>query len=97
MNIDFKKIKERITKTALKLKETSGNVVEVAKTKYKLSEIKSNIDDKFIEIGKLIYDSSDEDITEQIEKICDEITELKAKYEDMQTIVDDFVNKKQCN
>lgn len=96
MNIDFEKIKSTITKVAIKAKEKSGNMVEVAKNKYKLAEIKSSINEKYKEIGKLVYESDEEDVTEKIEKICVEITELKEKAIDMQSVVDDILNKKQC-
>ena len=96
MKFDFEKIKSSITKTMLKTKETSTNMVEVAKAKYKLSEIKSDIDDKYIEIGKIVYRDDDDDATSRIEEICNEITELKSKADDLQVIVDDIMNKNSC-
>ena len=68
MKFDFEKIKSSITKTMLKTKETSTNMVEVAKAKYKLSEIKSDIDDKYIEIGKIVYKTSDGTVFAEITK-----------------------------
>ena len=97
MNIDFEKIKDTIAKTAIKAKEKSGDMLEVAKSKYKLGEINSTIKDKYTEIGKLVYESDDEGVTSKIEEICSEIADLKAKAEDMQMIIDDILNKKQCD
>ncbi len=97
MNIDFEKIKKTVTNTALKAKQTSENMVEIAKSKYKLGEIKSDINDKFTQIGKLVYDSSDEDVTSKIEVICEEISELKSKAEDLENIINDIMNKKPCS
>ncbi len=96
MNIDFDKIKNSIAKTALKAKTTSENMIEIAKSKYKLAEIKSNINDKYMEIGKLVYESDDEDVTSKIEMVCAQISELKSKEEDLETIVNDIMNKKPC-
>ena len=96
-NFDFEKVKKSVKKTALKVKEVSGNAVETAKFKLKLSEIKSHIEDKYIEIGKLVYECEDDiDITEKIQKLCDEITELKESADDMQGSIDDLMNKKAC-
>ncbi len=96
-NFDFDRIKKGMKKTALKAKEVSGNVLETAKYKLKLSEIKSSIEDKYIEIGKLVYNSGEfEDITSKLQTICDEITELKNSENDMREAIDDLMNKKSC-
>ncbi len=96
-NFDFEKIKRGVKKTAQKAKEVSGNVVETAKYKLKLSEIKSNIEDKYIEIGKLVYNSGEnEDITSKLETLCDEISALKASENDIKEAVDEIMNKKSC-
>lgn len=97
MNFDFIKLKKHVTKTALKAKEVSGNMVEIAKYKLKLSEIKSDIDDKYIQIGKLVYKGDEtSDITEKLEKICDDITELKTIADDIQKSIDENLNRKTC-
>ncbi len=96
-NFDFDKIKKSVKKTALKAKEVSGNVVETAKYKLKLSEIKSSIEDKYIEIGKLVYNSGEnEDITSKLQTICEEINDLKASESDMKEAIDELMNKKAC-
>ncbi|MBE7049571.1 MAG: hypothetical protein E7394_02230 [Ruminococcaceae bacterium] len=96
MKFDFEKIKSSIAKTMIKTKETSSNMVEVAKAKYKLSEIQSDINDKYIDIGKIVYRADENDSTERIEAICNEITELKSKADDLQAIIDDIMNKNTC-
>ena len=96
-NFDFEKLKRGVKKTAQKAKEVSGNVVETAKYKLKLSEIKSNIEGKYIEIGKLVYNSGEnEDITSKLEALCDEITALKSNENDIKEAVDEIMNKKSC-
>ena len=53
MKFDFNDIKKGFTKAAKKTKETSETVVEVAKLRYKLTEIKSDIDENYRKIGKI--------------------------------------------
>lgn len=97
MNFDFNKIKKEVTKTALKAKKASANMVETAKYKFKLSEIKSDINEKYMQIGKLVYNSDEDcDITDKLQALCDEITALKNNAEDMQASVDEILNKKAC-
>ena len=50
MKIDFTKIKKGFTIAAQKTKETSESVLEIAKLKYKLVEINSEIEETFKEI-----------------------------------------------
>ena len=97
MKLDFEKLKSKLSKAAVKTKETSGTMVELAKLKYKLMEIKSNIDEKYKELGKLVYCADDDtDISDSVNKISDEITALIESQNDMQSRYDDLINKKQC-
>jgi len=69
MYIDFNKIKDAITSTAKKAKKISENTVETAKLKLKLSELKSNVNEKYTTIGRIVYESAENaDCTEEIEK-----------------------------
>ena len=97
MNFNFEKIKKKLSKAARKTKETSGVVVEIAKIKYKLVELNSDIDDNYIAIGKLVYNSTDDDdISEKINKITQELNGLLDAKNDMQSRYDELINKKQC-
>ena len=97
MKIDFTKIKKGFTIAAQKIKETSESVIEIAKLKYKLVEINSEIEENFKKIGKLVYNAGEEeDITEGIKELCEEITSLSEKRDDMQENFNELVNKKQC-
>ncbi len=97
MKFDLNEIKKGLAKAVKKTKETSENMVEVAKLKYKLAELNSDIDDKFKNIGKFVYNAAeDEDITEQLKELCIEIAELSQKRDDMQDSVNELTNKKQC-
>lgn len=97
LNFNFNDIKKGFKKAAKKTKETSETVVEIAKLKYKLVEINSDIDDNYMMIGKLVYNAAeDEDITDKLKELCDEITSLTEKRNDMQDNYNELVNKKQC-
>ena len=97
MKFNFNDIKKGFTKAAIKTKETSENVVEIAKLKYKLAELKSDIDENYKKIGKLVYNADeDSDISEEIASICTAITEMSEKRDDMQENLNVLLNKKQC-
>ena len=97
MNFNFEKIKSKLSKAAVKTKETSGTMVEIAKLKYKLMEINSDIDENYLKLGKLVYSAEDdEDISDNVQIISDAITSLIEAKNDMQSRYDDLVSKKQC-
>ena len=96
-DFDFEKIKKQVVQTAEKAKKVSVNVVEATKYKFKLSEIKSSIEKKYSEIGKLVYESEPgTSITEKIQQLCDEITALKSSASDIRDTIDDLTNKRRC-
>ena len=97
MKFDFEKIKSKLSKAAVKTKETSGTVMEIAKLKYKLVEINSDINDNYMAIGKLVYNASDDDdISDELTRLSDDITALTEAKSDMQSRYDELINKKQC-
>lgn len=97
MNINFHKIKKGVSDTANKVKEVSCNMVEVTKMKFKLSELKSEIDACYMQIGKLVYEGDDEADTEQIiTSICEKISELKDKSNILKSSIDEAMDKKTC-
>lgn len=97
MKINFNKIKRNVSKTTSKARELSGNLLEVAKAKLKLSDINTEIEEKYIKIGKLVY-SSDENsnVEDDISKLCDSITELNNQAEEIKLKLDDISGKKIC-
>ena len=97
MKFNFEKIKRKLSKAAVKTKETSGIMVEMAKLKYKIVEIKCNIDDNYKAIGKLVYNAAeDEDIRCEVNKLREKLASLIEAKNDMQTRYDELINKKQC-
>lgn len=97
MKFDFDVIKKSVTKAAIKTKETSENMVEIAKLKYKLAELKSDVEENYIKIGKLVYNAEEnDDISEALKDICAEIEQQTEKISDMQDNLNELLNKKQC-
>ena len=97
MKINMNNIKKSLTKAAKKTKETSETMVEVAKLKYKLVEINSDIDDNYMMIGKLVYEAGEEDdISEKVAEHKTDIAALLEARSDMQEKLNELVNKKQC-
>lgn len=97
MNINFNKIKRNVTKTVSKAKDVSGNMIELAKAKFRLSEINTDIEEKYIKIGKLVYNSDENgNVEDDISKLCDNITELKSEYENLKEKINDMSGKKVC-
>ncbi len=97
MKINMDNIKKSLSKAAKKTKETSETMMEVAKLKYKLIEINSDIDDNYMMIGKLVYEASEEDdINDKVAELGKDITALIEARNDMQEKLNELVNKKQC-
>ncbi len=97
MNIDFDAIKKNITKTAKKAKRFSENTFETAKLKLKLSDLNSDINDKYTKIGKLVYESDENSgNTEQIEKLCSEIHELNVRIDSINETLSELSDSKMC-
>lgn len=98
MNFDFEKIKKRFKTGALKAKKVSANAIETAKCKYKLADLKCDINDKYIEIGKYIYknqeDYQDDDF---ILKSIKDIKKLKESVNNINETIDGILNKKTCS
>ena len=87
MNINFNKIKRNVTKTVSKAKDVSGNMIELAKAKFRLSEINTDI----------VYNSDENgNVEDDISKLCDNITELKSECEDLKEKINDMSGKKVC-
>lgn len=97
MNFDFEKFKESLYLTAVAAKETSLTVFSITKCKLKIMEIKSEIEDRYVMIGKIIYNKDDSDeAKEKINVLCNEITELREDVKKVQGIIDDNLNRKEC-
>ena len=69
---NLKKIFSDTAKIAVK---KSGEIIESAKTKYTEFDIQSSIDNLYKDLGKIVYTGykSDEDESDTITSLCDEI------------------------
>lgn len=98
MNVDFDKIKKYVTDGAAKIKEVSGNLVEITKLKHKLSEVNNEINDCYMRIGKLVCESDENaDCEEAIAALCTKVSELKENAQQLTDSIDDALNKKTCS
>ncbi|MBQ4527407.1 MAG: hypothetical protein II998_04970 [Clostridia bacterium] len=97
MNFDFERFKSNLYKTAVAAKETSQSMIAITKCKLKIMEMKTDMDDKYIQIGKIIYNKDNTDESEaKINTLCLEIDQLKEDIKKIQGIIDDNLNRKEC-
>ena len=91
-------VKNFASKTAKDAVKVSGDAVEFTKLKFKLADLNEKINDEYVSIGKAIYKSSlgiDFD-SEQIQQMCNEISELKVQVSELESEISVITNKKQC-
>lgn len=97
MKFDFEKIKKGFKTTASKAKKVSSNAIETAKCKYKVADLKSDINDKYIEIGKYICKNHDDYQNDEfLSDLVKEIDRLKESVNDLNDTIDNMLNKKTC-
>lgn len=77
----FENLKKAVGDTAQFAVKKTGDIVETSKTKYSVYDLKNEIEKRYAEIGKEVYDCFREDRnnSEFIEKKCMEINELNEK------------------
>jgi len=95
----MEKIISEIKQTADKVAKKSGELVELSKIKLNILSTKSNIDDNFKTLGKLLYQSQKEDTditSEKIEDVISSIDELYDKLQELEETSAHFSNKKVC-
>lgn len=94
----FDTVKDMISKTAKDAAKVSGTAVEYTKSKFKLSEVNHKINEKYAQIGKMVYSTSiGEDVdSDEIEKICSEIANLLKEAEAYEDAANKAANKKVC-
>lgn len=91
-------IKDVLSKTAKDAVKVSNTAVEYTKLKFKLSEAKDSIREKYAQIGEMVYKSTigEDADTDSMEAICDEITELIKKAEEYEDALNKASNKRTC-
>ncbi len=90
----LEKIKKVVTSTTQKAVKFSGDAVDFTKLKIKIADVKSKLDDKYIQIGMAVYDEREES---DIEAICQDIAMLRAQLEEYKTRLSEYKNQKICS
>ena len=96
----FEKIGSVASETYKYTTEKTSKFAKETKTKLKINEYKSKIDDLYTDIGKKIYEQhireEKTNIEEEITEICKQIDELTYKIEKAKDDVLNLKDKKQC-
>lgn len=89
----IQKVRKVVGRTAKKAAKVSGDTIDFTKLKFKLYDVKDQLDEKYAQIGRLVYDGSDSD---EIDAICDAISELRGQEEEIKEKLATYKNKKTC-
>lgn len=96
----FNKLGDIANKTYKSASQKTGELAKEAKTKMKMSENKSKINDLYEEIGKIVYQKhihgEDVKIEEDLNEYCRQIDELSKEIEKCQEEVLALKNKRIC-
>lgn len=96
----FNKIGDIASKTYKKTSKKTGEIAKEAKIKMKMNENKSNINNLYQEIGKIIYkkylNKEEANIQEDLDSYCKKIEELSQEIEKYQQEVLSMKNKRIC-
>jgi len=78
-------LKDGFKKTTDKAIKVSNDVIEITKLTFAISDVNSNIEKKFKEIGHMVYESytKDEGINVDIEGKCEEIGKAYVELENL--------------
>ena len=89
----IEKVKKAVSKTTKKAIKFSGDALDYTKLKLKIAELSSKLDDKYAQIGLIVYEGND---SEEVDKVCEEISELRETIEELKVKLAEFKNKKTC-
>ncbi len=89
----IEKVRKAVSKTAKKAAKVSGDTIDYTKLKLKLYDIRDSLDENYAKIGRLVYDGED---SEEIEKTCTVITELRDEEAQIKEKIDALKNRKTC-
>ena len=97
--MDYQDVKKIAAKTARDVKRKSQNMYSSAKISVSISKKESEIEEKLLEIGNLVY-SAHEGIEEaaggRVSVICSEIDELKAEIKELKIKKELLKSDKKC-
>ena len=91
-------VKNVLTKTAKDAVKASNTAVEYTKLKFKISETKDEIKNKYAKVGELVYKSTLGEVvdSEKLDAVFAEITELIEKSKEYEALLNKTSNKKTC-
>ncbi len=91
-------VKSFASKTAKDAAKVSSDAVEYTKLKFKLTELNNKINNQYLDIGRAVYELSTgvEADNEEIQQKCNLIGELKVQAEELENLICQITNKKQC-
>lgn len=86
----FDDLSKKATKFTEKTIEKSAELADVAKTKVSIKSAEADLDDKFIELGKLYYNiiSKDNIFDEKTAEIVQEIDKINNRIKELQENLD---------
>ena len=87
------KLKKGLKKTTQTVVRISGEALDYTKIKIKISDIESELDDRYMAIGLAIYEDSE---TTDVDAICAEITELREELAELKSQLNEFKCQKTC-
>ena len=79
--MDYETLKHTVHKTARGVKRASENLYESSKLSVKISKKEASVEDKFLLIGELVYNSyaKGEPSGEKVSELCEQISEDYAE------------------
>lgn len=95
----MERIISEIKNAADKVAKKSNELFEVSKVKLNISNIKSEINNNYKLLGKIVYESQKNEFSEDAEKIEEIITnidELNEKLFELSEIISSYKNEKVC-
>jgi len=90
----IEKVKNAVSTTTRKAVKLSNEAIDYTKIKLKISDLKSQLDEKYAAIGLAVYEGNDED---KIDGICEEISSLRRDIEDLELKLSEYKNQKTCS
>ena len=87
------KLKKGVKKTTRTVVKISGEALDYTKLKIKISDIESELDERYMAIGMAVYEDSDE---ADIDAICSEISELREERAQLKAELNEYKCQKIC-
>ena len=87
------KLKKGVKKTTQTVVKISGEALDYTKLKIKISDIESELDERYMAIGMAVYEDNGET---DIDAICSEISELREELSELKAEINEYKCQKIC-